>query len=183
LVYQGNKKNKVRYKYFGKKIDCIKWKSFKKLWCSDHFIINCLRNRNIHVIFIMSVMNLKIVDFIADVQPISDTRLREFLIQAKQKDQQIIREKQSVELWVRKKPYFKNPDLLRFIHEMEIKINDLTSGVVKFSALTRSFIKMFKHRYVMPCFPDDHDNILAKLPEWIENYNQLADEKFNDNGS
>jgi hypothetical protein len=130
--------------------------------------------------FIMGVKDLKVVDFIADIQPITEVKIKEYLVRARWKEQKHCGDKQTVELWVRKRPYFKNPELVQFIKRLQINVNDLTGGAVKFGALTKSFIKIFKHRYVMPCFPDDHNNILAKLPEWIENYNQLTDEGFND---
>lgn len=146
-------------------------------WCSDTFTIGCPNGDRVHVAFVLDTCDREAIGYIASTVGIDGQAIRDLMIECVEKRFGTAQLPNTVQWLSDNGPCYTSHDTVNFARLLGFDVCTTPSYSPESNGVAEAFVKTFKRDYVWPHYPAHASELLSKLAEWFEHYNEIAPHK------
>lgn len=182
-VYRIMKKNHLLLPSYGKKPTrthdgkVITLKSNTR-WCSDCFTVQCANGDKVHVAFAMDTCDREVLGFIASTMGIDGMAIRDLMVECVEyRFGQFPVLPYKIQWLSDNGPCYVSRETVSFARSLGFDVRTTPAYSPESNGMAEAFVKTFKRDYVAFYDPEEASALMARLPEWFEDYNENAPHK------
>jgi putative transposase len=142
-------------------------------WCSDAFEIRCWSGEAVRVAFSLDCCDREAMRFVATTGGISAEQVRDLLVESvEQRFGQVERLPHPIEWLTDNGSCYTAEETVAFAKDMGFVVCTTPVKSPQSNGMAEAFVKTFKRDYVYLNDLPDAATVMAKLPEWVEDYNE-----------
>lgn len=173
LLLTGSQRHLEKRSHTGK----IVTESSDQRWCSDGFELVCENGEKVRAIFLLDCCDREVISFTASTGGFTADMAQSVLLEAVEKRFLSDRAPHSVEWLTDNGSCFKAKETLAFGQELGIIKCFTPVRSPESNGMAEAFVKTIKRDYMsINALPNAHQ-VISKLKEWIEDYNEYAPHK------
>lgn len=147
-------------------------------WCSDCFTVQCGNGDRVHVAFAMDPCDREILSYIASTQGIDGITIRDLLLESIEYRFGCIAHLPHTIQWLTDNgSCYTARETVSFARNLGFDVRTTPAYSPQSNGMAEAFVKTFKRDYVAFSDPFDAYSLMAKLPQWFEDYNENAPHK------
>lgn len=146
-------------------------------WCSDGFELTCENGEKVKTIFVLDCCDREVISFSAERGGYTAEMAQNALIQAVESRFGSLRSPQPLEWLTDNGSCFTAKATRLFAREVGVIPCFTAVRSPQSNGMAEAFVKTIKRDYASLCELSDASTVLAKLAEWIEDYNEYAPHK------
>ncbi|MCW8451742.1 IS3 family transposase [Legionella quinlivanii] len=147
-------------------------------WCSDCFTIQCANGDRVHVAFAMDTCDREVLGYIASTVGIDGEAIRDLLLESVEYRFGAAEYMPKQIQWLTDNgPCYVARDTVSFARNLGFDVRTTPAYSPESNGMAEAFVKTFKRDYVAFFDLDDAQTVMKKLPEWFDDYNEVAPHK------
>lgn len=147
-------------------------------WCSDVFEIPCWNSEVVRVAFSMDCCDREVMSYVATSGWINAKLVRDLMFQAMEyRFGNVDRLTHKIEWLTDNGKYYLANDTLRFAESINLIPCSTPAYSPESNGMAEAFVKTFKRDYVYVHDRPDARTVMAQLPGWFEDYNEIHPHK------
>jgi transposase InsO family protein len=147
-------------------------------WCSDAFEVPCWNSEVVRVAFSMDCCDREVMSYVATSGWINAKLVRDLMFQAMEyRYGNVDRLPHKIEWLTDNGKYYLANDTLRFAESINLIPCSTPAYSPESNGMAEAFVKTFKRDYVYVHDRPDALTVLAQLPGWFEDYNEVHPHK------
>ena len=147
-------------------------------WCSDVFEIPCWNSEVVRIAFCMDCCDREVMSYVATSGWINAKLVRDLMFQAMEyRFGNVDRLPHKIEWLTDNGKYYLANDTLRFAESINLIPCTTPAYSPESNGMAEAFVKTFKRDYVYVHDRPDARTVLAQLPGWFEDYNEVHPHK------
>lgn len=146
-------------------------------WCSDTFVIQCWNGDRVYVAFSLDTCDREVMRYVASTIGIDGSVIRDLMLETVEYrfDRSKVPHKMQ---WLSDNgPCYTARETVEFGRNLGFDICTTPSYSPESNGMAEAFVKTFKRDYVWCGDLSDARTVMAKLPDWFEDYNERAPHK------
>lgn len=146
-------------------------------WCSDMFEIRCWNGEKVHVAFSLDCCDREAIAWVAAAEHLDGTDVRDLMAETIEARFSATRTPKPIEWLSDNGPPYTANETRRFGTECGLAIRNTPSYSPESNGMAEAFVKTFKRDYVYINDVSSAEVVLAQLPVWFEDYNEIHPHK------
>ena len=147
-------------------------------WCSDTLMIRCWNGEKVEVGFALDCCDREAMSWVATTSSISGEMIRDLMVEAVENRFGTVEKLPHPVQWLSDNESYYTADEARELGEtLEFIVCTKPAYLPESNIMSEAFVKTLKRDYVYLNRLDDPTTVLAKIPAWIEDYNDNAPHK------
>lgn len=147
-------------------------------WCSDCFTVQCENGDKVYIAFAMDTCDREILAYISSTIGIDGQAIRDLLLESMEyRFGSVERLSNKVQWLTDNGPCYVAKDTVSFARELGFDVRTTPAYSPESNGMAEAFVKTFKRDYVAFYDPENPHDLMKKLPEWFEDYNEIAPHK------
>lgn len=146
-------------------------------WCSDGFVIRCWNGDAVHIAFSLDTCDREVMRYIASTKGIDGSMIRDLMLETVEYRFSQASLPHRVQWLSDNGPCYTAYETIRFGRSLGFDICTTPAYSPESNGMAEAFVKTFKRDYVTVSQLPDAQTVLAKLPEWFDDYNEKAPHK------
>jgi putative transposase len=143
-------------------------------WCSDCFEIRCWNDERVYVAFAMDCCDREVIHFIASKEDILSDGIQQLMIQAVERRFRRPRTTRPVQWLSDRGSIYKSKHTQEFATSIGLKPCFTAAYSPASNGMAEALVASFKRDYVYVNDCETADWVLAQLPTWFRDYNEVA---------
>ncbi|MFO1259342.1 MAG: IS3 family transposase [Gammaproteobacteria bacterium] len=144
-------------------------------WCSDAFTIQCCNGDRVYVAFAMDTCDREIVGYIASTVGMDGESIRDLIMESVEyRFGEINKLPHRIQWLTDNGPCYTAKETVQFARNLGFEVCTTPSYSPQSNGMAEAFVKTFKRDYVWLSELNNARDVMAKLPQWFEDYNEHA---------
>lgn len=147
-------------------------------WCSDCFTVQCANGDKVYIAFAMDTCDREILGYISSTIGIDGQAIRDLLLESMEYRFGSVERLPSKVQWLTDNgPCYVAKETVSFARELGFDVRTTPAYSPESNGMAEAFVKTFKRDYVAFFDPENAYGLMEKLPEWFDDYNEIAPHK------
>jgi len=143
-------------------------------WCSDAFEIRCFNGEKVYVAFSLDCKDREIMDHVARTRPLLNRDIQELMIGSVENRFGRLRTPRKIEWLTDRGKIYRANDVKALAQQLGLKPCYTAAYSPESNGMAEAFVGTFKRDYVYNNDCYNAEEVLKKLPEWFDDYNEIA---------
>jgi putative transposase len=143
-------------------------------WCSDGLEIKCFNGEKVYVAFTLDCHDRENIGFVGSKEALRAKDIQELMIKSVESRFSNLKTDREIQFLSDRGSIYRAQDTIALGHSLGLKSCFTAAYSPQSNGMSEAFVNTLKRDYVYTndCF--DADTVLKMLPEWIEDYNNIA---------
>lgn len=141
-------------------------------WCSDGFVIRCWNGERVHVAFALDCCDREAIAWVAASHDLEGRDIRDLMALSIDARFVSTRTPRPVEWLSDNGPIYTAHETRAFGAASGLVVRNTPSYSPESNGMAEAFVKTFKRDYVYLAEVRDAASVIAKLPDWFDDYNE-----------
>lgn len=147
-------------------------------WCSDSFHIQCWNGDRVHVIFSLDTCDREVIRYLSSTIGVAGAMARDLMVETVEARFGKITQLQKPIQWLSDNgPCYTAHETVQTGRALGFEVCTTPSYSPESNGMAEAFVKTFKRDYVWNADLSDAITVMAQIPKWIEDYNEVAPHK------
>lgn len=147
-------------------------------WCSDSFHIQCWNGDRVHVIFSLDTCDREVIRYLSSTIGVDGAMARDLMVETVEARFGKITQLPKPIQWLSDNgPCYTAHETVRTGRSLGFEVCTTPSYSPESNGMAEAFVKTFKRDYVWNADLSDAITVMAQIPKWIEDYNEVAPHK------
>jgi transposase InsO family protein len=147
-------------------------------WCSDEFVVPCWNGENVRVAFSLDCCDREVMSHVATTAGISSEMIRDLMLQSVEyRFGQVEKAPKPIEWLSDNGSCYTARETRQFAKTLGLICCTTPVSSPQSNGMAESFVKTFKRDYAYVHDRPDARTVMAMLPDWFEDYNEVHPHK------
>ena len=147
-------------------------------WCSDAFSIQCWNAERVHVTFSLDTCDREVIRYIASTIGVDGAMVRDLMVESVESRFQGAQKAPRRVQWLTDNgPGYIARETVELARTLNLEPCTTPSYSPESNGMAEAFVKTFKRDYVWSADLSDARKVMEQLPDWFEDYNEVAPHK------
>jgi len=147
-------------------------------WCSDAFSIQCWNAERVHVAFSLDTCDREVIRYIASTIGVDGAMVRDLMVESVESRFQGAQQAPRRVQWLTDNgPGYIARETVELARTLNLEPCTTPSYSPESNGMAEAFVKTFKRDYVWSADLSDARKVMEQLPDWFEDYNEVAPHK------
>lgn len=148
-------------------------------WCSDGFEFRCFNGEKVYVVFSLDTCDREVISFAASTEYSTGETVRELMLASVEArfGKQAVRLPQPIQWLSDNGPQFKSYDTRAFGAELGFDVCNTPAYSPESNGMAEALVKTFKRDYVYVNELPTAQDVIARLQDWFQDYNEYHPHK------
>jgi len=147
-------------------------------WCSDAFHIQCWNGDRVHVIFSLDTCDREVIRYLSSTIGVDGAMARDLMVETVEARFGKITQLAKPIQWLSDNgPCYTAHETVQTGRALGFEVCTTPSYSPESNGMAEAFVKTFKRDYVWNADLSDAIKVMAQIPKWIEDYNEVAPHK------
>jgi putative transposase len=143
-------------------------------WCSDGMEIRCFNGEKVYVAFVLDCCDREAISYVARTRHLVGEDIQSLMIESVEKRFGKLKTDRELEFLSDRGGIYRAYNVQKLAHELGLKSCFTAAYSPESNGMAESFVKTIKRDYVYVNDCESAEAVLKMLPNWFEDYNQVA---------
>ena len=141
-------------------------------WCSDAFEIQCFNREKVRVAFVLDCKDRQAISYIASKEPLTKEYIQTLMMQAVENRFGALHTPRAIQFLSDRGSIYMAKETKQVARHLGLDPCFTRAYSPESNGMAEAFVKTFKRDYVYTSDCESADQVIAKLKEWFDDYNQ-----------